>query len=32
VAMKKLPSCFRPGAPEGYPKGRYLWVDYEIGV
>jgi beta-lactamase superfamily II metal-dependent hydrolase len=32
VPVKKLPPCFRPGAPEGYPKGRYLWVDYEIGV
>jgi len=32
VAIKKLPACFTPGAPEGWAKGNYLWVDYEIGV
>jgi beta-lactamase superfamily II metal-dependent hydrolase len=32
VPVKKLPACFTPGAPDGWGKGKYLWVDYEIEV
>jgi beta-lactamase superfamily II metal-dependent hydrolase len=32
VPVKRLPQGFTPGAPEGWAKGNYLWVDYEIGV
>lgn len=32
VAVKRLPQCFTPGAPAGWAKGNYLWVDYEISV
>jgi len=32
VPIGKLPACFTPGAPEGWAKGNYLWVDYTISV